>query len=162
MRNFSEKGLIWPLIIVLLLLGSVATMGTFIFMANSDGGAIVVEGYYDKAVRWDSLSSARIELSRRNWLPSLKIDQAPGVDQHSGALTLFDSMGTKITGLTGNVAMNQPHLNPGTERIKLDFFPSDSTYSFEFGAVQGGLWDFVFIVRDAQSEMEFKLRKTLK
>lgn len=156
MNSFTEKGLIWPVVIILLLLGSVVTMGTFVFMANSDGGAKVVDSYYQKAVQWDSLSVVRKEVKRRKWVSYLVLSEG------YGSLVVTDSTQTKVDGLTGFVTMNQPHINTSSEKIDLSWQPSDSTYRFATSNMAPGIWDFIFEVQHQGTALEFDLRKSIR
>ena len=131
-------------------------MVTFVFMANSDGGAKVVDSYYQKAVQWDSLTAVRSEVKRRKWNSYLSLSEG------SGSFMVTDSSQTKVHGLTGFVTMNQPHINNTSEKIELRWQPADSSYGFEANNMALGVWDFVFEVQHQGTALEFDLRKTIR
>jgi nitrogen fixation protein FixH len=151
--SFKEKGHIWPLIIISLLLSSVAMMSAFVVVANSDGGAQVVESYYDTAVQWDSVFVVQNEIHARNWLPYLTLSES------GGKLAVLDSNRVKVAVLSGNVVLSRPHLATPEMDLDIQFDPSDSSYVFPTGQLKSGLWDFNFELGDSGGPLEFRIRK---
>ena len=76
MRTFLEKGYGWPLFVITLLVSSVVMMGIVVMAARSDGGAQVVDDYYEQAVKWDSLAEARTAASTLGWTTSLTLGRS--------------------------------------------------------------------------------------
>ncbi|MBT4052293.1 MAG: hypothetical protein HOE73_04300, partial [Bacteroidetes Order II. Incertae sedis bacterium] len=100
--SFKDKGLIWPLIVVALLLSSVGMMMGVVIIAKSDGGAQVVDDYYDRAVAWDSLNSLDQAFIDQGWLTYLILDAS------TGRLVVQDSLGIRLSDLSGSVEMTRP------------------------------------------------------
>ncbi len=152
-QSFFDKGLGWPVAIVGLLLFSVATMGTFLFAANSDGGAQVVESYYEQAVHWDSLAAAQNELANRKWIAVVMIEK------DRGQFYVQDENGQRVNQLEGNVTLSRPHLSAPVGTTALQAVEADSSYLFPFPDAKAGLWDFTFDLFDGPTPIQIVVRK---
>lgn len=139
-----------------LLLMSVFIMGSFLFAAKSDGGAQVVDSYYDQAVQWDSISAAQQVLKKRDWIPYVTLDKA------SARLFIQDAEGRKIGYLGGKVTVSRPHRSVSYQNSVLHAVHSDSSYSFPFAPAETGLWDFTFDLFEGSTHIQFAVRKEVK
>jgi len=139
MRSFLEKGYGWPLFVILLLVSSVAMMGLVVMAARSDGGAQVIDDYYEQAVRWDSLAEARGAATELGWQASL--DLAASEDGLDGAITLTDSTGAALSGRKVTVKLRRPQLATIVAELAAIESGEDGTYTFSTDATGSGLWD---------------------
>jgi len=156
LSSFKDRGLIWPLIIVSLLLSSVGLMVGVVFMAKSDGGAQVVDEYYERAVAWDSLSSMDSAFNKRGWLAYLMLDKS------SGRLVVQDSLASRVSEMSGTVEMTRPQSSATGVRNPFHFSSADSTFLFETGTLSPGLWDFAFQATYEEQILTFTLRKEVR
>ena len=130
--------LAWPAAIVLLLLSSVGLMTAVLVAANSDGGAQVVDDYYNRAVAWDSLAALRSTSVERGWTIGPEVD-ADG----TASLTVRDSTGTPVTGLAGEVSVRRPHLADAVHVAAISADPDlPGVYTFDVNAAGSGIWIF--------------------
>ena len=155
-KSFKEKGLVWPLVVVCLLLSSVLMMVGVVFMARSDGGAQVIENYYEKAVAWDSLNAGEQEFRSRGITPVLVLSE------NTGILTLLGPNRAKVAGLKGKVELARPQSSAAGPMVELSFMNADSTYLFPTGELANGLWDFRFTVTDQSTPLAFSVRKEVR
>lgn len=155
MDKFKEKGLYWPLAVIVLLLSSVASMATFVIASQSDGGAVVVDSYYQKAVKWDSLSIVQNRIRERGWMPQLTLNGKGGI------FMLLDSDRKRLPYLTGTVSLSRPHTTEKGGTYALRPLSADSTYALEFGSLKAGLWDFTFSLTDGDENLDVTIRKDL-
>ena len=152
----KDKGLIWPLIVVALLLSSVGMMMGVVIIAKSDGGAQVVDDYYDRAVAWDSLNSLDQAFIDQGWLTYLILDAS------TGRLVVQDSLGIRLSDLSGSVEMTRPQSAATGITTLFQYQEVDSSYTFEVGSLSPGLWDFTFNTSYARQVLSFSLRKEVR
>jgi len=128
----------WPSVIVLPLLSSVAMMAAVLVAARSDGGAQVVDDYYNRAVAWDSLAALSNASAARGWSVDLDVD-ADG----SASLSVTDSVGASVTGLAGTVRVRRPQLAEAVgEHAIQSVADQPGVYVFDVDATGRGIWIF--------------------
>jgi len=139
MRSFLEKGYGWPLFVVLLLVSSVAMMGIVVMAARSDGGAQVIDNYYEQAVRWDSLAEARGAAAALGWQADL--DFTSSEHGMEGTVGVTDSTGAAVEGLRVTVTLRRPQLATIIAEVKATDASNSGLYHFSTDASGSGLWD---------------------
>ena len=154
--SFREKGLIWPVIVVALLLTSVGGMATVVFFARSDGGAQVIDQYYEKAVAWDSLSAMNQAYRKKKWTAVLTVENG------NGSLIVQDSLRIRVTDLTGIVNLTRPQSASEGVQYSLEYEPEDTSYAFSHGSLASGLWDYNFQVESGETGFSFSVRKEIR
>lgn len=129
----------WPAFVVGLLTLGVATTFASLIASRSDGGAQVIEDYYQKAVDWDARQALQEASDALGWQVTL----SPHVDGDRAALalTFHDADGRPLDGLKGTVRGFRP------QNADVQFeAPIEATgpgrYSAAFPAPRTGLWDF--------------------
>ena len=139
MRSFIDKGYGWPLFVVILLVSSVAMMGIVVMAARSDGGAQVIENYYEQAVRWDSLAEARGAAAALGWQADLVLSGT--VEGLEGTVSLVDSTGKALLGLDVIIRLRRPQLAAIVAEIEARDTTGRGSYAFATDATGTGLWD---------------------
>ena len=171
-EHWKQSGAIWPVAVVILLLSSVTLMASVIVAARSDGGAQVVENYYDQAVDWDSTASIRANTGRRNYVVALSVRR--GADSITGALSIQDSLLAHISSLIGRVTVSRPQFASSLFETDISWDKEHSVYTFvapiaDLASSEGmaagqldGLWDFSFLLTDSDAALLFEFRKDLR
>lgn len=139
MRSFIDKGYGWPLFVIILLVSSVAMMGIVVMAARSDGGAQVIEDYYEQAVRWDSLAEARGAAAALGWQADLVMSSNNG--RLEGTVSLVDSMGMALVGLDIVIRLRRPQLAAVVAEMKAQDTAGTGYYAFATDVTGTGLWD---------------------
>ena len=150
----------WPLAIILLLVAGVTSSMMIVFAARSDGGAQVVENYYEKAVQWDAHNQLLKSSEAAGW--TVLLDFKPATSQQTDrALTLQfnDRQGNPITNLTGTIKAYRPQNTQAIATMALQHLPeTPGLYEMAFPRATRGLWDFeINVVQDT-----FKFRKVIR
>lgn len=128
----------WPAVIVLLLLSSVAMMAGVLVAARSDGGAQVVDDYYNRAVAWDSLASVRGASDERGWTVGVEV-----AEDGSALLSVADSTGAPVRGLSGAVIVRRPQFADALGEYAVRAAAErPGAYQFDVDASGTGIWIF--------------------
>lgn len=143
MSTFFEKGYGWPLFVIVLLVSSVVMMGLVVMAARSDGGAQVVDNYYEQAVQWDSLASARNQAAVLGWTAELAVSRGTGGIE--GSISLSDSAGLVLTDQIAVVSLSRPQLAETVATTEALESGVPGTYAFSSAANGAGLWDIEVI-----------------
>jgi nitrogen fixation protein FixH len=97
----------WPLFVVGLLSISISASVYTLLASQSDGGAAVVENYYERGKQWDQESAMR----RVGASLSVDVQVSPAPENealHAVVLTVRDSSGAPVTGLQGSLRALRP------------------------------------------------------
>lgn len=163
MRTFLEKGYGWPLFVIILLVSSVVMMGLVVMAARSDGGAQVVDDYYEKAVQWDSLAQARSAAATLGWRSDLSlVRSSSGL---TGTITLQDSTGVAVTGYEISVSLRRPQLAAEVASLPAHPGDDDGTYVFQTSESGQGLWDVqARLTSDSEGDvpLQFEWRREVR
>ncbi len=150
----------WPLFVVCLLVLGVG-IGMWVVVASlSDGGAQVVENYYQKAVEWDDRNVLVRQSDAVGWKVTLEYVAAVSADKPGGLEIQFqDAEGQPITGLKGIVRAYRPQATKALGELTITGVPGrPGVYTDAFPAASAGLWDFeIEVERDG-----FSFRKTIR
>ncbi|MEM8486073.1 MAG: FixH family protein [Bacteroidota bacterium] len=155
--------LAWPGVIVLLLVIGVGSSFAIVFAARSDGGAQVVENYYEKAIVWDSTSRLVRSSEAAGWQVSLAYVPSH-VNSTAGNLEVFivDRAGQPITGLTAQIKTFRPQLTQAVSTLDLIHDTSRAgTYQHTFPGAVAGLWDFEINAKQDTFQFRKVVRKEL-
>lgn len=144
----DKRGRFWPWAVgALLLLILTINVGVFL-SATGDGGAVIVEDYYQKAIDWDA-GQAELAASRAlGWTAALSFREVPaGLASAAGAdppntlvfVALRDSLGAPVEGAAVMLAGG----HRGHERLwRAAASPMDGGYGAAFRLGPAGLWDW--------------------
>ena len=125
-------------------------------MARSDGGAQVIDNYYEKAVAWDSLNASQQAFGDKGWVTSVVLSD------DIATLVVWNANRVKVAHLSGSVELTRPQSAEAGSRIELAAMNSDSTYTFTTGTLDKGLWDFKFSVSHQTIPLAFTVRKEIR
>ena len=170
--DWIRSGGLWPVAVVVLLLGSVTLMASVIVAARSDGGAQVVENYYDQALEWDSLATIRSKTARMNLLVILSVSLDESV--LSGTFTVQDSLSNRLSDLEGRIDISRPQYSTVLYSEGLRAPDQKGTYRFSVSLYDiqrqkrealdnpSGLWDFSFHLNQEATPLLFEFRKEIR
>jgi nitrogen fixation protein FixH len=146
----------WPAFVVSLLVASVLTMMGFLFLANQDGGAQVIDNYYQKAVDWDEQKAEKARSAALGW--SARLDVAP--DQR---LTLFiqNVAGQPVLDARVTLVAFRPQYADAQAKLELILNPATGAYEAMLPVAGAGLWDFEIRALRDSSVFITTIRKTL-
>lgn len=131
----------WPGLVVALLISSVGWSVGLMLYASSDGGAQVVENYYDRAVRFDEIRATEQAASQAGWRVQLQWPAAAG---ESLGLRIIDADGDPVGGLQGSVELRRPELSGAQGRAQLvPVADQAGRYRVDLSPDRDGLWDVV-------------------
>ena len=143
----------WPLFIVGLLGMSVTTVVITVVAARSDGGAQVIDDYYQKAVNWDETAALQAASDALGWhaeivLPPDSQNTMPRLVE----VTLRDREGRPIESAQGAIRAFRPHRAGVVAERPLTPAETPGLYRQALPINQGGLWDFEIVaVRDTST-----------
>jgi len=150
----------WPFFVVVLLLISITASSYTFFMAQSDGGAAVVENYYTKAKTWDQ--TARAQTAGNALDIDLQIGEAEG-QNHMRMLEVVvrDSSGTPVS-LSGMIRGRRPHLAVPVASVPLQPVEGQpGTYRQRLPVRERGIWDFEIDAMRNTTAVQKTIRRTL-
>jgi nitrogen fixation protein FixH len=155
----TKEHILWPAAIIILLVSSVLMMIGVLIAARSDGGARVVDNYYNAAVNWDSLQSVQRRSDSLGWDVSFKTTlNSPG-DEVRGFFVIRDNAGKRVPGVTGSVILQQPHRTSPALSVELNSEQSSpGEYSISFPGNWRGLIDVVLSASKGLDPILFESR----
>lgn len=142
MRPLLPPHIGWPLLIISLLGISIGASLITVFVARSDGGAQVIDNYYEKAVRWDSTKASQAASDALQWTTALQLGPPSTSGLRLLELTIRDSAGVPVNDLRGTVRLYRTDQARPTATIPLT--PADDTlgvYRQYVPLSDPGLWD---------------------
>jgi len=142
MRSWIEKGYGWPAGVVLLLLSSVSMMAMVVMAAKSDGGAQVVDNYYQKAVAWDSLATESARVADLGWTAAWTI----GTQAAEHQIMVRDEEGMPVEGLSLDIRLQQPQFAEVQFTPEASWHADSGSYVFTTSPLSPGLWDALILV----------------
>lgn len=159
MKSFLDKGYGWPLMVIALLVSSVLMMMGVVMAARSDGGAQVLDNYYQQAVQWDSIATVRDAAKRRGWRASLQLDKQG--EQVIGFISITDSTGAPVFGNQARVRLSRPQYSGTVAEVDALWDEQASAFRFSSGPMPAGLWDIRLVVMDQAGPVRFDWRRQL-
>ncbi|MEM1127578.1 MAG: FixH family protein [Bacteroidota bacterium] len=141
-RLHERPDLLWPLGILLLILGGMATSLSVVVASKSDGGVAVEEEYYAQALAWNETASAQAASDRLAWTATVELAPhpvTPGLTRVQ--IGIHEAQRNAVEGLVGEVAVQRPD-----EATPRGTFPLQATnrpghYVADVPLSQAGLWD---------------------
>jgi len=130
----------WPgFIVFLFVLGASVTL-SMVWIARSDGGAQVVDNYYEKAVNWDETVSRRNAVERLGWKAFVSVER--DADNRRLRLNVIDRDGLPVSGLAGVVRLHRPEIAGSLAEVILSEDPAiPGSYRCAMPFGRNGLWD---------------------
>ncbi len=93
----SARGWYWPVVIVVLLVGSAGANIGFMIVANRDASFAVEPDYYRKAVEWDRAMAQEARNAELGWTVSARLEPA-AADRARLVTAVRDRAGAALTG----------------------------------------------------------------
>ena len=150
----------WPGFVVALLLLSITAAFQALFAAQSDGGAQVVEAYYDSAIRYEDEQAAQAASDALGWSAGVEVGACEGglcaVD-----VTVRDREGAPVEGLTGLLRVSRPQEAATFARIPLAASERPGVYRQFVPVNADGLWDFALTARRGDEQFVTTVRRDI-
>ncbi|MBF0276577.1 MAG: FixH family protein [SAR324 cluster bacterium] len=128
----------WPLGIFLFFVILAAVNFYLFWIANQSPHQLVVEDYYDNAIKYDKMIEAQTETEKRGWQVALVHEQR---EHHSLLqITLKDSAKNLIPKQTGTINLYRPSDLSKDVQTKLSEV-APGVYQTELSALASGLWE---------------------
>jgi hypothetical protein len=133
--------ILWPAAIISLLLMSVLATVVIMLASQSDGGAKIVDQYYQKSVAWDSMAAIQSGSDQLGWTAAVVVRNTDGAGRE-GFLSIINRDGLPVDSISGSVSVRRPHSTRlfGTHSID-EVADSHGQYRFDFPYSAHGLWD---------------------
>jgi|SRR5690554_324899 len=122
------------------LLGMTLVVNTILIIAiNSDGGAQVVDDYYEKSIAWDEYAATRSESAARHWTLNFEIQR-----NQPGRLAVHGPDQKPVEGLVAELHLRRPQLADDVALVALNPVVGEpGVYHFEHPVTRAGLWDII-------------------
>ncbi len=150
----------WPLFIVGLLTMSVVTVTITVMAARSDGGAQVIDDYYQKAVNWDETAALQAASDALGWQADVAVGPADA-DARPVEITLRDREGLPIEGAEGTIRAFRPQRAGVVAESPLMATETPGLYRQTFPINQAGLWDFEIVATQDSLRFQTTIRKEI-
>ena len=153
----------WPLLIAAFLLMSVGISLTALLLAGSDGGAQVIDDYYQKGVQWEETAAQLAASEALGWTVELTVSQqqeVPGLRQLN--VSIVDREGHGVSGLRGTVRIFRPQNVKAVSEMPVLPVPDQvGGYQQMVPINTEGIWDFELrLERDGRIYSD-RIRKSL-
>ena len=139
MKIFSPH-ILWPSLIITLLLSSVAMMIGVVVLARSDGGAQVVENYYQKATRWDEQKSLITQSRSLGWNPDCSL-RLQGQKNTVLLCSFEDAAQQPVSQLSISATLYRPQYTDAIVTLELAEKSPGLYEAFYHESSSSGLWD---------------------
>jgi nitrogen fixation protein FixH len=150
----------WPAFVVCLLLLGIGSAFEALFAARSDGGAKIVENYYDEAVGYDETRAAQAASNALGWTAGVSVGACEG-GLCPVEVTVQDRDGTPVEGLTGVVRASRPQDASAVARLPLSAEGTPGVYRQMMPISTAGLWDFAIEAQRGDDRFLTTLRSDL-
>lgn len=122
------------------LLGMTLVVNIILVIAiRSDGGAQIMDDYYEKSIHWDEQEAIRQESQALGWTLAVNLPA-----EEPGEVRVINADGLPVTGLTATLRLRRPHLAEDVAQVDLKSVRGQpGVYQFEHPTARAGLWDFV-------------------
>jgi len=155
----------WPLLIVAFLLMSVGVSVTALLLAGADGGAQVIDDYYQKGVNWEETAVERAASRALGWQISLDVleqeEEVPGLRRLE--VRVIDREGQAVQGLHGVVRLFRPQtVEAVAEMPVLPVTGQNGLYSQLVPIGTDGIWDFELRLEREGQVFTDRIRKRLR
>lgn len=150
----------WPLLVVCLLGISIGASMVTVFASRSDGGAQVIDDYYEKAVNWDATQANQAASDALGWTTTLHLEPLQPSGLRMLELTVRDSTSAPVTNLSGTVKLFRPDQAGAVATIPLsEASETPGVYRQQVPLSDPGLWDVqVLAARDGTPVYQTTLR----
>lgn len=129
----------WPGMVVAILGLSVVANIVLVTAAQSDGGAQIIDNYYEKAVNWDQHQADLQRVREMGWTVDILV--GPAAERRAVRFVMHDKNGAPLNGLRPHVVVTSPaKLEPIAD---VELTPAGlGIYAAEMAIPHAGVWDF--------------------
>ncbi len=161
MKRRLPPHIAWPLFVIALLSMSVATVTITVMAARSDGGAQVVEDYYQKAVNWDETAALQAASKALGWQVDVTVSSASGeATERAVEIVVLDRDGQPVEEAQGALRAFRPHRAEVIAERRLTAVPdTPGLYRQTLPIQQAGLWDFEITATKDSLRFQTTIRK---
>lgn len=137
--NRIPAHILYPGIVVAILSYSLISSFFLVRASQSDGGAQVLENYYERSVHWDDHQAVASYSAGLNW--DLSWDLLDGSESY---VTIVDAYDTPVVGVGGTLRLRRPQLAEDVSVRELEAVASrPGVYRFDQVELSPGYWDVV-------------------
>ena len=153
----------WPAGVIMLIMLSVVVSFSALYFANADGGAQLIEGYYEQASNWDTHMEQQALNEELGWNLDVKlVRQQDQVRPFQFEVLVMDASGQPIDDLEVFVRTSRPQHSGIVEEAGLSADPErPGTYQRGLQLTQSGLWDFDITLEHASQRYRTTIRKEI-
>ncbi|AWV90675.1 FixH family protein [Bradymonas sediminis] len=122
------------------LLGMTLVVNVILVLAvRSDGGAQVVDDYYERSISWDEYAAVRSESAARGWTLAFELEP-----EQPGRLVVTGADQKPVDGLVAKLHLRRPQLADDVALVELlPVNDEPGVYRFEHPAMRAGVWDVI-------------------
>jgi nitrogen fixation protein FixH len=150
----------WPAFIIALLLLSIGSAFQALFAARSDGGAQVVENYYDEALGYDERRAAQAASDALGWTATVSVGGCEG-GLCPVEVVVRDRDGSPVENLIGVVRASRPQDATAAARLPLSPSAVPGVYRQMMPVSAAGLWDFAIDAQRGDDRFQTTVRRDL-
>ena len=133
----------WPFFVVGLLVLGVGWSMWVVFASSSDGGAQVVENYYEKAVNWDDRHQLIQQSIAAGWRVDIKyVPDASPEKRGIIEIRINDKDGRPVENLRGSVKIYRPQTTKAMSEMAFNNVVGRPGVYTQLFQPAPGLWDF--------------------
>lgn len=154
MIHIPEK-YFWPGLVVAILSLSVGANIVLIIAARSDGGAQIIDNYYEKAAHWDDHQAELKRVRELGWTVDILV--GPQAETRPVRFIVKDRDGVPVQGLRPNVVVTSPAKLAVQSQAELTN-DAPGIYAANLDIPHPGLWDFEFTARLGDGDFITKKR----
>jgi nitrogen fixation protein FixH len=150
----------WPLLVISLLGISIGASLITVLASRSDGGAQIIDNYYEKAVNWDATHANQAASDALQWTTTLHVEAAQPSGLRLLELTVQDAAGGAVSNLRGTVKLYRPDQARPVATIPIsEASDAPGVYRQQVPLTATGLWDVqVVAARDGSPVYQTTLR----
>lgn len=149
----------WPASIVALLVLGMGWSFSVVIASRYDGGAQVVDNYYEKAIAWDETAALQKQSDALGWTADITLRNG---SEGQLEVVIRDAAGQAVSGLTGTVKGFRPQRTGARMEVALVAAPGDATvYRMTLPKLEHGLWDFEITALRNDDRFATVIRKEL-
>lgn len=148
----------WPMAVIGLLLLSIGTMTTMVLATRSDGGAQVVQNYYQQAIAWDTQVAEKAASDALGWQATLALP----TNEKALIITLVDREGQPVEEAVGTLTITRPHIASPLSAGPWEATDTPGVYRYAVALDGRGLWDFTLRVEKGEARFVTTIRREVR
>lgn len=146
----------WPGMVFAILGGSVLANVYLLTQASSDGGAQIIDNYYEKAADWDQTKAKVSKANALGWTVSAEV--LPAAAGKTIQVKILGADQKALGGLQPTVTLQNPTKVADVSTSEMGESEEPGVYLSSVAFSRSGLWDLVIRVPQGAETYEFKRR----